>query len=179
MALIESLAAGTWSGAQLAGGVIVIVLYVIVGVLASVGSILVFQRMFLGRWEQMFWASFLVIIAAFYLSFAAYYGVTSHAWQTEVIGVAIFLGIAFGGLFSPPAIALGYMAHGLWDLSHSLMGTSLAGLSLTDIPVGYGVFCATFDFIVTYYIITSATGWHEQGKFDPLFWHHRAWSSSR
>ncbi len=174
MALIESLVAGTGSGAQLVGGAIVFVIYVIVGLLAASGSILVFQRVFLGKWEQMFWASFLVIIAAFYLSFAAYYGASLHAWQTEMIGVVIFLGIAFGGLFSRPAIALGYWAHGVWDLSHSLMGASFAGLIMTDIPVGYGVFCASFDFTVVYYVMTSTTGWHEEGKFDPLFWRHRA-----
>ena len=173
MALVETLAAGAGSGAQLVGGIIILVLYVIVGVLAAAGSILIFQRVFLGQWEQMFWASFLVVIAAFYLSFAAYYGAPTLAWQTEMIGVVIFLGLAFGGLFTSQAIALGYMAHGLWDLSHSLMGTSLAGLSLTDIPVGYGIFCATFDFTVVYYILTSTTGWHEEGRFDPMFWRQR------
>jgi hypothetical protein len=42
-----------------------------------------------------FWTSFLVVIAAFYLSFAAYFGASTHAWQTEVVGVAIFLACAF------------------------------------------------------------------------------------
>ncbi len=174
MALIEGLAAGTGSGAQLVGGIVILVIYLIVGRLAAAGSILVFQRVFHGQWEQMFWASFLVIIAAFYLSFAAYYGASLQAWQTELIGVVIFLSLAFGGLFSRPAIALGYLVHGVWDLSHSLMGASLAGLSMTDIPVGYGVFCATFDFTIVYYVMTSTTGWQEEGKFDPLFWRHRA-----
>jgi len=174
MALIESLATGNWSGSEFVGGVVVLVLYVVVGVLASVGSILVFKRMFLGHWEQIFWTGFLLAIAAFYLSFAAYYDVEPHAWKTELIGVGIFLGITFGGLFSRQAVALGYMAHGLWDLLHSLMGTTLAGITLTEIPLGYGVFCATFDFTVTYYILTSATGWIEQGRFDPFFWRQRA-----
>src|SRR5262245_51726071 len=31
--------------------------------LGTIGSILVFQRIFHGRWEQIFWASFLVVIA--------------------------------------------------------------------------------------------------------------------
>ena len=103
--------------------------------LSAIGSIVVFRRIFQGRWEQIFWACFLVLIAAFYLSFAAYFGASAHAWKTEVIGVAVFLICAVGGLFSRLAIAVGYVAHGVWDLSHCLSGSSLAGLSITDIPL--------------------------------------------
>jgi hypothetical protein len=65
-------------------------LYAVIGVLGAVGSILVFRRIFQGRWEQIFWALFLLVIAAFYLSFAAYFGASTHAWQTEIVGVAVF-----------------------------------------------------------------------------------------
>ena len=112
------------------------------------------------------------VIAAFYLSFAAYFGASPHAWQTEVVGVAVFLVCAVCGLFFRPAIAVGYVMHGLWDLSHSLSGPSLAGLSITDIPLGYGIFCATYDFVVAGYLIRSDTAWHESGKFDLYFWRH-------
>ncbi len=172
-ALLESLIAGAVSNSQFVGGLVVALLYVVVGLLGAIGSILIFRRIFQGRWEQIFWASFLVVIAAFYLSFAAYFGVSSHAWQTEVVGVAIFLACAVGGLFSRPAIAVGYVLHGLWDLSHSLFGSSLAGLSLTAIPLGYGIFCLTYDFTVACYLIRSDTAWHEPGKFDLYFWRHR------
>src|SRR5262245_6936226 len=84
---------------------------------------------------------YLVVIAAFYLSFAAYFGASTHAWQTEAVGVAVFLVCAAIGLFSRFAIAVGYVMHGLWDLSHCLSGASLAGLSITEIPLGYGLFC--------------------------------------
>jgi hypothetical protein len=73
-------------------------LYVVVGLLGAIGSIVVFRRIFQGRLEQIFWASFLAVIAAFYLSFAAYFGASTHAWQTELVGVAIFLACAVGGL---------------------------------------------------------------------------------
>jgi hypothetical protein len=112
------------------------------------------------------------VIAAFYLSFAAYFGASPHAWQTEVVGVAVFLVCAVCGLFFRAAIAVGYVVHGLWDLSHSLSGSSLAGLSITDIPLGYGIFCATYDFVVAGYLIRSDTAWHESGKFDLYFWRH-------
>src|SRR5262245_16207843 len=114
----------------------------------------------------------IVVIAAFYLSFAAYFGASPHAWKTELIGVGVFLVCALCGLFSRSAIAIGYILHGLWDLSHCLSGSSLAGVSITDIPLGYGIFCSAFDFVVAAYLMISNTAWHKPGKFDPYFWRH-------
>jgi len=171
-ALLRNLMAGAGSSSQFIGGLVVVLLYLVIGLLSAIGTILIVRRIFQGRWEQIFWASFLVVIAAFYLSFAAYFGASPHAWQTEVVGVAFFLVCAVCGLFFRPAIAVGYVMHGLWDLSHSLSGPSLAGLSITDIPLGYGIFCATYDFVVAGYLIRSDTAWHESGKFDLYFWRH-------
>src|SRR6266446_6098146 len=171
-ALLQNLVAGAGSSSQFIGGLILAMLYAVIGLLGAIGSILVFRRIFQGRWEQIFWASFLVVIAAFYLSFAAYFGASPHAWQSELVGVAVFLVCAVAGLFSRSAIAVGYVMHGLWDLSHCLSGSSLAGLSITDIPLGYGIFCSTFDFVVAYYLIISDTAWHEPGKFDLYLWRH-------
>src|SRR5436305_11946803 len=106
----------------------------VIGLLSAIGSILIFRRIFQRRWEQIFWSSFLVVIAAFYLSFAAYFEASTHAWRTEAIGVAVFLVCAVGGLFSRPIIAVGYVMHALWDLSHCLSGPSLAGLAITETP---------------------------------------------
>ena len=106
-ALLQNLTAGAGSSSQFIGGLIVALLYVVIGLLGAIGSIVVFRRIFQGRWEQIFWASFLVVIAAFYLSFAAYFGASTHAWQTEVVGVTVFLVCAVGGLFSRFAIAVG------------------------------------------------------------------------
>jgi hypothetical protein len=174
LALLQTLMAGARSSGQFIGGLVVVLLYVVIGFLAAIGSILIFRRIFQGRWEQIFWASFLVLIAAFYLSFAAYFGVSPHAWQTEVAVVVVFLVCAVVGLFFRPAIAVGYVMHGLWDLSHSLSGSSLAGLPITEIPLGYGIFCATYDFTVACYLMTSETAWHEPGKLDLYFWRHRS-----
>jgi hypothetical protein len=63
--------------------------------------------------------------------------------------------------------------HGLWDLSHCLSGASLAGLSLAEIPLGYGLFCSTYDFTVACYLMVSDTAWREAGKVDLYFWRHR------
>ena len=169
-ALLQNLVAGAGSSSQFIGGLVVALLYLVVGLLGAIGSILVFRRIFQGRGEQLFWASFLVVIAAFYLSFAAYFGASTHAWQSEAIGVAVFLACAVGGLFSRSAIAVGYVLHGLWDLSHCLFGSSLAGLSITEIPLGYGIFCSTYDFVVAGYLMMSDSAWHEPGKLDLSFW---------
>jgi hypothetical protein len=172
-ALLHGLIAGAGSSSKFIGGLIVAMLYAVIGLLSATGSILVFRRIFQGRWEQIFWTSFLVVIAAFYLSFAAYFEASIHAWRTEVVGVAVFLACAVGGLFSRPAIAVGYVMHGLWDLAHCLSGSSLAGMSITDIPLGYGIFCSTYDYTVACYLMISDTAWHERGKFDPYFWRYR------
>src|SRR4029453_5647718 len=121
-ALLQNLMAGAGSSSQFIGGLVVALLYVVIGLLAAIGSILIFRRIFQGRWEQMFWTCFLVVIAAFYLSFAAYFDAPAHAWENEITGVVVFLVCAVAGLFSGPAIALGYAMHGLWDLVHCLSG---------------------------------------------------------
>jgi hypothetical protein len=72
-ALLQNLIAGAGSRSQFIGGLVVALLYVVIGLLGAIGSILIFRRIFQGRWEQIFWTFFLVVIAAFYLSFAAYF----------------------------------------------------------------------------------------------------------
>src|SRR5215831_19984366 len=98
-ALLQNLIVGAGSSSQLIGGLVVALLYFVVGLLSAIGSIFVFRRMFQGRWEQIFWACFLVVIAGFYLSFAAYFGASIRAWQTEILVVAAFLVCAVAGLF--------------------------------------------------------------------------------
>jgi hypothetical protein len=171
-ALLQNLMVGTGSTSQFIGGLVVAVLYVVIGLLSAIGSILVFRRIFQGRWEQIFWACFLVVIAAFYLSFAAYFGASPQAWQTELIGVAVFLICAVTGLLSRSAIAVGYVVHGIWDLSHCLSGSSLAGLSITAIPLGYGLFCSSYDFVVAGSLMIGDTAWHAPGKVNLYFWRH-------
>ncbi len=169
-ALLQDLLAGTGSSSQFTGGLVVALLYVVIGLLTAIGSIVIFRRAFQGRWEQVFWSSFLIMIAAFYLGFAAYFGALADAWQTELVGVAVFIVFAAVGLFSRAALALGYVVHGLWDLSHSVSGSSLSGLSITEIPLGYGLFCLTYDLTVATYLMISDTAWDAPGRFDPYFW---------
>jgi hypothetical protein len=173
-ALLQKLMTGTGSSSQLVAGFVVGMLYAVIGVLSAIGSIVVFRRVFQGRWEQIFWSSYLVAIAAFYLSFAAYFGAPAEAWQTELVFVAVILACAVGGLFYLPAIAFGFAVHGLWDIAHSLFGSSLFGLPTTEIPLGYGMLCLTFDLTVAGYLMMSDTAWDESGKFDLYFWRNEA-----
>lgn len=172
--LVQNLMSGTGSTSEFIGGLVLVLLYAVVGLLSAIGSIVVFRRIFQGRWEQIFWSSYLVLIAAFYLSFAAYFGASPDAWQTELVFVAVILACAVGGLFYLPAIAFGFAVHGLWDIAHGLFGSSLFGLPMTEIPLGYGMFCLTFDLTVAGYLMMSDTAWDEPGKFDLYFWRNRA-----
>lgn len=134
--LLQNLMTGAGSSSQFIGGLVVALLYAVIGFLGAIGSISIFRRIFQGRSEQVFWSSFLVLIAAFYLSFAAYFEASTPAWRTELVAVAVVVACAVGELFFRPAIAAGYVIHGLWDLSHSLSGSSFAGLSMRQIPLG-------------------------------------------
>jgi hypothetical protein len=59
-ALLQNLIAGAGSSVRFIGGLIVAVLYAVIGLLSATGSILVFRRVFQGRSEPIFWASFLL-----------------------------------------------------------------------------------------------------------------------
>jgi len=131
-ALLQDLMAGAGSSSQFIGGLVVALLYVVIGLLSAIGSILIFRRIFQGRWEQIFWTSFLVVIAAFYLSFAAYFGASTHAWQTEVVGVCRFPCLCHGwALF--PICYRGWLCHA-WALGSIPLSVRL----FTRGPVDHG-----------------------------------------
>ena len=125
-ALLQNLMAGTGSSSQFIGGLVVTVLYLVIGLLSAIGSILIFRQVFQGRWEQIFWALFLVVIAGFYLSFAAYFGASIHAWQTErchfpglCCGWAVF-SICYCGWLCH-AWALGFIPLSVWLFTFGLV----------------------------------------------------------
>jgi hypothetical protein len=117
-ALLQNLMAGAGSSSQFIGGLVVALLYVVIGLLSAIGSILIFRRIFQGRWEQIFWTSFLVVIAAFYLSFAAYFGASTHAWQTEVVGLPFSLFVLGVGCFPDllSRLAMSCMGSGIYPI---------------------------------------------------------------
>jgi len=145
-------------------------LYLVVGVMAAVGTISIFRKMLGPKSEQMFYALFLALIAALYLAFLAYFG-TVPAWPLEATVLAGFVAISLLGLRLPFALIVGYSLHGLWDLLHELHaqgGYFAAGNDhLTAIPLAYGFFCLSFDLTVAVYVFRRRPDWIAAWKAAP------------
>ncbi len=162
------------SGGQIAGGVMMIILFPFVGLMAAAATAFVARRMFLGSHERVYWAGMLMAIAAFYLGFAGWFEAPAEAWTTELIGIGVFIAVAAWGAFSAPALALGYLLHGLWDIAHSLFGTSIAGHAASDIPLGYGMFCLGYDFAAASYLAWCPKQWDVPARLNLRFWQNPA-----
>lgn len=68
----------------------------------------------------------------------------------EITVVFVFLGITLIGLWiSPPVLAGGYFAHGLWDVLHHW------GLIPTLLPDWYAPFCLGYDWVVGAFIAVA------------------------
>jgi hypothetical protein len=152
------------------GFVVIVVLYAVIGLMAAAGTIFIARKIFTARTEQIFYAMFLVMIAAFYLAFAAYFGAAT-AWRLESAAVVAFVLIALLGTRLPFALIAGYTLHGLWDLLHELQAhgaySAFAPGQLTAIPLAYGFFCLTFDFCMAAYFYTRRDAWSAAWKSAP------------
>ena len=138
-------------------GLIVIVgLYVSIGVMAAAGSVYIARSIFGEKNEQIFFGLFLIPIAGFYLAFTAYFG-HKDAWLLEGVVVAVFAILGLLGTRLPFALIAGYVLHGLWDAVHEVNAhaeLSLLARQTTSVPLAYGFFCATFDFVIAGYFYT-------------------------
>ena len=141
---------------------IIIVLYVCVGILAVAGSIFISQKLFSAKAEQIFFALFLVAIAAFYLAFTAYFA-DEEAWRFETMAVVLFAIFGLVGVRVPFLLIVGYLLHGVWDVLHEVHafgGTDLFGAHrLTELPLAYGAFCASYDWCIAAYFYTRRAAW--------------------
>ena len=142
---------------------VIILLYASIGLLAAAGSIFISQKVFSAKGEQIFFALFLIAIAAFYLAFTAYFG-DQEAWRLETGAVIVFALFGIVGLRFPVALIIGYSLHGIWDLVHEIHahgGVSPFGPhEMTQLPLAYGVFCAAFDFCIAGYFYTRRREWN-------------------
>ena len=149
-------------GYKTLGFVVIALLYLVVGIMAARGTIASFRKLFTPKVEQIFYAMFLIGVAALYLAFMAYFG-AGDAWKLEGTVVAGFVVIALLGMRLPSALIAGYSMHGLWDLVHELQahgGLSAFGPGqLTAIPLAYGMFCAAFDFYMAVYFYQRRAEW--------------------
>jgi hypothetical protein len=146
---------------------VIIVLYVFVGFLAAAGSIFISQKLFSAKAEQIFFALFLVAIAAFYLAFTAYFG-NQEAWRLEVGAVVVFAVFGILGLRLPVVLIIGYCLHGIWDLLHEVhvfgAGSPFGAQRMTELPLAYGAFCAAYDWCMAGYFYTRRREWNAAWK---------------
>jgi len=151
---------------RMLGFAVIAVLYIVIGIMAARGTICIFRKIFTPKSEQIFYAVFLILVAALYLAFVAYFGVAT-AWQLEAAVVGAFIVIALLGVRLPFALIAGYSLHGLWDLLHELqlhgVYSAFKTGQATAIPLAYGFFCAAFDFYVAAYFfrrrVECSTAW--------------------
>lgn len=135
--------------------------YLVIGLLAAIGSVTISRSRFSPRVEHRFFALLLVLIAAMYLVFVAYFGDDS-TFRPEVWAAAVFAAFGFLGLRWPVLLVLGYALHGGWDLAHEIWAqlepAAGGARPLTDIPLAYGVFCAAYDWYIAGYFFTRRAG---------------------
>jgi hypothetical protein len=140
----------------------ILFLYLVIGVVAAIGTVTISRARFSPRFEHIFFALLLIPIAAMYLAFVEYFGDHS-ALRLEVYGVALFAGLGLLGLRLPAVLILGYALHGAWDLAHEAflyLGPAPSDIrSVTVIPLAYGVFCAAYDWCMAGYFFTRQAAW--------------------
>ena len=157
-------------GYSMLGFVVIVILYAVIGLMAAAGAIFIARKIFAPKAEQLFYAMFLIMVAAFYLAFAAYFGVAT-AWRLETAVVVVFVAIGLLGARLPFVLIVGYSLHGLWDLLHELQAHGACSAfepgQLTAIPLAYGAFCAAFDFYVAVYFYRRRAEWGAAWKALP------------
>jgi hypothetical protein len=144
------------------GFAVIVVLYTVIGLLATTGSAVLSQKVFHGRSEQIFYGALLILIAGFYLAFAAYFG-SNASWRTELLAVVSFSLLGILGTRYAPVLIVAYVLHGIWDILHELGAhggwSILEPGRLTAIPLAYGVFCLTFDIAIAAYFVRRKGAW--------------------
>ena len=144
------------------GFLVIVVLYATIGLLAAAGAISITRK--IGpKAEQVLYGLFLVIIAALYLAFVAYFG-KATAWRVETAAVVFFALVGLFGVRLPIALVIGYALHGAWDLVHELQAQGAISTyylgPLTAVPLAYGVFCAALDVCIAAYAFKRRDEWN-------------------
>ena len=154
-------------GYSMLGFVVIVILYAVIGLMAAAGCISIARKILAPKAEQVFYAMSLIMVAAFYLAFVAYFGAAT-AWRLETAVVVGFVVIGLLGARLPLALIFGYTLHGLWDLLHELQAHgayfAFEPGQLTAIPLAYGFFCASFDFCMAAYFYARRAEWTDAWK---------------
>ncbi|BET25013.1 hypothetical protein EV673_2920 [Limnobacter thiooxidans] len=96
--------------------------------------------------DRSFYPVILIVIASYYLLFAAM-AESQQAFLVELVVFSAFLAVAMlGSRRWQLLVALGLIAHGLYDIAH---------VGLVDnpgVPSWWGEFCLSFDFVAGSYL---------------------------
>lgn len=96
--------------------------------------------------DRAFYPTVLIVIASYYLLFAAMGGSVQTA-SVEVIGMSAFLAVAVAGFkFSPWWIVLGLFAHGVFDYTR---GTFIDN---AGVPLWWPGFCLSIDVVLSVFL---------------------------
>jgi hypothetical protein len=141
---------------------IIIVWYVCIGALAATGAMYLSYRFVPAKHEATLYGLFLIAIAAFYLACTWYFG-DAAAWGLETAAVLAFAAAGCVGVRVPFVLIAGYALHGGWDLLHEIQAHTqvdvFGGRAATQIPLAYGAFCATFDWVIPVYFVYRRRAW--------------------
>src|SRR5262245_45326597 len=127
------------------------------------GTIALSSKLLSAKAEQIVFGALLAPIAGVYLVFTAYFG-ADDAWRLEAVAVVLFGVSGMLGMRVAALLVLGYVLHGVWDLLHELQahaGVGVGGASrMSQIPLAYGVFCATYDWCIAGYFYLRCAQWN-------------------
>ncbi|MEL6814404.1 MAG: DUF6010 family protein [Cyanobacteria bacterium J06598_3] len=97
--------------------------------------------------EHTIYAIGLVTAALLYVGFASFNGGTGHWIGVELVGLALYGGVAIAGKHTPWWLVLGWAAHPLWDIGLHVFSTGS-----TFVPQPYALWCTGFDVLIAIYI---------------------------
>jgi hypothetical protein len=141
---------------------IIMVWYASIRALAAAGSMYLSHRFVPAKHEGTLYGLFFIAIAAFYLACTSYFG-NAAAWSLETIAVLAFAAMGCLGTRAPLVLIAGYALHGGWDLLHEVQAHThvdlFGGREATKIPLAYGAFCATFDWVIAVYFAYRRRHW--------------------
>ena len=140
----------------------ILFLYLMIGLVAALGSVTITRPRFAPRTEQIFYSLLLIPVAAMYLAFVDYFQ-DPASLRIELWAALAFVAMALLGTRFSLLVIVGYALHGAWDLVHEIVAhqTASAGnpSSLTPIPLAYGVFCAAYDWCIAGYAYVRRHQW--------------------
>ena len=100
--------------------------------------------------DRSFYPTVLIVIASYYLLFAA---MANEAIIAESLGLALFSGIALVGAFIAPwLVGAGIILHSVFDLIHAQI------INNPGVPTWWPAFCAAVDVLLGLWVIYISTG---------------------